>query len=314
MGRMTTGTNANLLLDVFHGKLFIEALREKLVVLPLALMEDGPTSSGKTVRWQYFGNPAAVTTPLSEGGDPTSPRDLATTAVTAALDEYGDYFEPSKMLLATGATGTKAEIVKAAGYQAAISMDTLCFTQSLYDTTQTLGGGAAAAFTADNLRAAFAGLMGNSANPHPKTNGGKYFAAVLAVEAGVDMMNETTDYSSTQAPNWNTAHTTDMGTRGIGTGIPFVGDAQFIWGCQLYISQNVPSESADQENNYVIGNEGFGALSVTSDLLNPRVIITDPEERTDKPLRNSGTVGWWVDFVSELINSNSVVELLSDIT
>jgi len=313
MARMTTGTNANLLLDVFHGKLFIEALREKLVVLPLALMEDAPTSSGKTVRWQFFGNPAAATTPLAEGADPTSPTDLSTTAVTAVLQEFGAYFEPSKLFLLTGATGTKAEIVKAAGYQAAITMDTLCFTQSLQDTTQTGLGSASGAFTADFVRAAFSSMMGNSANTHPKTDGGKYFALVVSVEAGVDLMNETTDFSSTQTPNWTLAKTTNQGTTGI-SDLPFVGVGQYIWGHQLFVSQNVPSESADQHNNYTIGNEGFGALSVSSNLLNPRVIITDPEQRVDKPLRNSGTIGWWIDFVSELINSNSVGEILSDIT
>jgi N4-gp56 family major capsid protein len=315
MARMTTGTNANLLLDVFHGKLFIDALRETLVVLPLALMEDAPRSSGKQVRWQYFGNPAAATTALAEGADPTTPTDLATTAATATLEEYGAYFEPAKLMLSTAASGTLAEIIKAAAYQAAITLDTLCFTQSLYDLTAA-GGGATAAFTADNLRVAYQTLITASAKPHPKTSGGRYFAGVLSPEAMVDLMNEgaiTASLTTAATPIWQVVHATDSGVRGIAD-IPGVGDAKVMWGTELFVSQNVPSEAADQHNNYVIGNECFGAVSIDGDLLNPRVIVTTPEQRVDKPIRNSGTVGWWVAFASNSINTSSGVELLSDIT
>jgi len=313
MSFMTTSSNANLLQDVFLSKRFIEALRENLVLIPLALKEDAPRSSGKVVRWQYFGNPAAATTPLSEGSDPTSPRDLATTAVTATMQEFGDFFEPTKFMLQTAQSGTLTEIVEAAGYQAAITLDTLCFTQALYDTTNTIGAGATAAFDADNLRESFQVLLGASAKPHPATDGGRYFALVLSVEAAVDLMNEAADYSTTQTPVYQTIHQTDQGIRGLAN-VPGQGDSKYLWGHQIFISQNVPSESADQHNNYAIANEGFGAVSIDSNLMDPEVIITMPDERVDKALRGSGTVGWCVKFAAELLNSASVTEMLSDIT
>ena len=67
------------------------------------------------------------------------------------------------------------------------------------------------------------------------------------------------------------------------------------------------------ELNYVIADQGFGAVSIDGDMMAPRVIVTTPEERTDKPLRNSGTVGWWAAFASELLDSNQVVEILTTI-
>lgn len=312
MARMTSTTNANLLLDVFHGKLFVDALRENLVVLPLAMKEDAPRSSGKIVRWQYFGNPAAVTTALAEGADPTSPTDLATTAVTATMAEYGAYFEPAKLMISTAASGTMAEIIKAASYQAAITLDTLCFTQALYDLTAA-GSGAGDVLVANDMKIAYKTLMAASAKPHPKTTGGNYYAGIFSPEALTDLMNETYDNSAADAPTWMQIHATSAGVRGT-SDLPGVGAASIIWGTEMLISQNVPSEAADQWNNYVIGNECFGAVSIDSNLLNPRVIVTMPEERTDKPLRNSGTVGWWIAFASELINTNSGVELLSDTT
>jgi hypothetical protein len=48
--------------------------------------------------------------------------------------------------------------------------------------------------------------------------------------------------------------------------------------------------------------------------MNPRVIITNPEERVDKPLRNSGTVGWWIAYVTEMIDANRLIEITSDAT
>lgn len=46
-------------------------------------------------------------------------------------------------------------------------------------------------------------------------------------------------------------------------------------------------------------------------MMDPRVIITDPEQRVDVYLRNRGSVGWWVFWATTLIRSNATYEILS---
>jgi N4-gp56 family major capsid protein len=178
---MTSTTNSNVLRSEFFSKRFVEALRETLVAVPLGRREDAPRSSGKKIIWHIPSNPSAATTPLSEGADPTSPQDFTFTTAEATLAEHGDYFEPAKLFISTAASGTMAEIVDAAGYQAAITMDTLAYTQSLQDATSINDAGAA--FTADDIRLAVSELVANNAKPHPATPGGRYYCAILRGDA-----------------------------------------------------------------------------------------------------------------------------------
>ena len=307
MANMTTGTNANLLQDVFLAKRFVEALRRDLVVAKLGRREDAPRHSGKKARWQFFANPVAATTALSEGQDPTSPTSLATSIAEATISEYGAYFEPAQLFLSTAAMGTKAELVDAAAYQAALTIDTLCYSQSLNDATNT---GTSAGMTAELVRADVATLYGLDAKPHPSTPGGAFFAGVMHPEALFDMMGEGTDFGTTsaQAPTWERAKMTSGGMPGA-IGIPGSGNQNAtIYGVYITTTTNVSASASSRHDNYIIGKDAFGVTSIDGDYLSPRVIITDPEQRVDKPLRNSGTIGWHVSFASEMIDANRFTE------
>jgi hypothetical protein len=302
---MTTTTNANLLLDVFHANTFVEALRDTTIAARFGRRQMAPGNSGKVIRWQYFSNPSAVTTALSEGGDPTSPTDLSTTAVTATMAEYGAYFEPAKVMVSSAASGTLEEIIKASGWQAAISVDTLCYTQSLQDATNTNDAGTA--MSIDDIRLCALELHGNNARPHPETTGGSRYAVLLSSEAYFDMIGE-------GAATWGAAK-----DEGIESAVDVNLNGQpslragSAFGCQMYVSQNIQVASSE-DLNYVLAKDAFGIVSLDSDVMDPRVIITTAEDRTDKPLRNAMTVGWWIYWVSELIDANRVVELKSDVS
>lgn len=312
MARMTTTSNSNLLRTEFFAKRFVEAARETVVMMRFALREDAPRSNGKVATWQYFGNPSAVTTALTEGNDPTSPRDLATTTASATLEEYGDYFEPAKLFLSTAASGTMDEIIKAAGYQAGISLDTLCHT-ALQSTTNTDDLTDGVSLSAAPVRNGCANLKGNSEKTHRATTNGNYYALIVNPTQEYDLMGEGTDYgaSADQEPTWERAHATDMGVRGSGYDGSPNATGRVLYGAEIFCTQNVQTEGGDS-NAYMLADASFGAVSIDSDLLQPGVIVTMPNERVDKPLRNAGTVGWWVAFGRTLIRSNATREIVTD--
>ena len=300
MARMTTGTNSNILNTEFFAKRWLEVLREDLLCLPLAVKENAAHNSGKQVAWTRMANVTAKTTPLAEGADPTSPTDLVATIINATLQEFGAYFEPAKLFISTAITGTMTEIVEAAAHEAAITLDTLCFTQALQDTGNVVDP-SAAAMAAHDLNEAANLLNGFAAKAHHTTPGGAFYAGIFSAGALFDMMNE-------GVPAWELVKRDDFAASWL---TPFKGTpvTAALYGILPKISHNIQTASND-DLNYVIADQGFGAVSIDGDMMAPRVIVTNPEERTDKPLRNSGTVGWWAAFASELLDSNQVIEVL----
>jgi len=302
-----TKFGANLLQDMFHAKVFVKTLRRNLIALPLATFEDAPRSSGKSVRWQFLSNPTAATTPLTEGSTPGSSEDLTTTPIHGVLQEYGDFFDVSALLLKTAASGTKEAIVEAAGYQAALTLDTLVYNDALGDTTNTNDAGTA--LTAEDIRVAVQELKQNDAKPHPMTPGGSFYAGLFSVEAAYDMMGE-------GAPVWFQAKSSDFESA---LTTPFVDTVPTaaLYGCIIKTSTNIQRDagaSPDDDLNYIVADNSFGAVSIDSNLMDPSVIITNPEQRVDLPLRNAGTIGWIVWFDTEAFDSNRIVEILSDAT
>jgi len=302
MARMTTSTNSNILNTEFFAKRWLEVLREDLLCLPLAVKENAPKNSGKQVAWTRMANTTAKTTPLAEGADPTSPTDLVATVINGTLQEYGAYFEPAKLFISTAVTGTMTEIVEAAAHEAAITLDTLCFTLALQDTTDI--DDPSSDLKAIHLLAAAQTLNGNAAKAHRATPGGAFYAGIFSANALFEMMNEDT-------PTWLQVKRDDFSASWLN---PFKGTpvTAALYGILPKISHNIQNDGTD-ELNYVIADQGFGAVSIDGDMMDPRVIITNPEDRTDKPLRNSGTVGWWSAFDAALLDSNQVTEILTTI-
>ena len=304
-GRITTTLSGatNLLQDVFLAKRFVETLENRLVVLQLADKEDAPRSSGTQVRWQYFANPGAATSALGEGADPTTSTSISTTAITGILLEYGAYYDVSKLWLGTATTGSKEAAVKRLAYQASLTLDTLCYTLALQDTTNTQDAGVA--MTAEAIRAAVLKLEDANAMPHPATPGGSFYCGILSSEAAYDMMGE-------GAPTWFQAKSNDYRDSLVTPFRDSVPNAA-VYNCIIKTSNNV-QQAATQDNNYVLGGNSFGALSFDSDLMNPRIIDTSPEQLVSAPLRNRGTIGWHVNFDAALFDSNRAVEVYSDVS
>lgn len=303
----TTGLatfGANVVTPAYLQKIFEDPLHRDCVAVPLGKQADLPKGMGKTVRWNRMNNPTAATTALTEG-DPAEATTLTTATVTATLADYGTFYSYSEFLELTAISGTIPEIVEQCGYQAALTVETLVYQQALTDNTQIDAG---TALAAENIRVASATLHGLDAPHHPASPGGAYYCGIFSPEQVYDMMGE-------GAPTWVQAKNKEIegsmyGPWGGGT----VANAA-IYDVIIKASTVVTTQSASTEEfGYVIGKGNFGTAMVGPGTpISPAVYVTPPSARVDRPLRDQGTIGWKVYFVSELLYANTGREIKSDI-
>ena len=83
-----------------------------------------PKGSGKTIEWRKFSSLGKATTPLTEGVTPAG-NALTVSAITATINQYGDYIVQSDLLELTAIDNTILEATKLLGNQAGITLDTI---------------------------------------------------------------------------------------------------------------------------------------------------------------------------------------------
>ena len=300
----TTNFGPNLLQDSILALRFIERLEKDLVAHTLADREAIAKHVGKTIQWNLWANATANTTALTEGADPGG-QDLTTTLITGVLQQFGDFFDIGDLFVDTAASQTMEEFVDEAAYAAFLTMDTLTLTE-LDTTTSTQDAGTA--MKAEDLRTARGTLKGNDAKPHPSTPNGRFFCGVFSTEAANDLMGE-------GSPVWHQIKDSRLADA---LQTPFVGTpaSAAIYGIIVKESTNVQREtttSPDDDHNFVVSGNSFGAVSLDlGGLLKPEIIITPSRARVDSPLRMHGTVGWKISHDVELFDSNRVIEIASD--
>lgn len=309
MARMGTGTGsfgANVLSTEHDAATFVEVLRETVRYAPLGRRDDIPRHDGKTIRWNIFSNPAGDTGTLTEGADPGSTTDFTTTPITASLGEYGGYTDYSKFLDLSALSGTRQEFVAGLAHKAALSVD-LVIEDALDEATNTNDEGVA--LTAEGIRKAVIELLAANAKPHPKSPGGAFMVFVGSVEQCYDVIGE-------GAPAWFQARTDQLQSSMIGPLKDTVPSAA-IYNCIMQISTNivrVTSTSPDDDVGYMFAKDAFGISSLESDVMNPRIIITEPDALVSAPLRNRGTAGYWFLFAAKILDNNRLIEIVSDAT
>lgn len=160
---------------------------------------------GNVVTWTIMSNLAAATSTLSESTDIT-PVTLATTQVSATLNEYGNGVELSAFLRATGFIDVDEGTLNVLGYNLADSIDQVAVATLDAGTNVRYSQGATArnnVTSADTIQAAdilytTAKLRGGKAVP--KKQG--YYVAFIHPDVSYDLRSQTLS----TAPNWRESH------------------------------------------------------------------------------------------------------------
>lgn len=296
----TSATNANLLQDIVLAKLFVSVLRKDLVTYELGMMEQLPMRSGKNLRWQFFANPVAATTPLTEGSDPVNSQSLATTKVESTIQQYGDYFENSDLFQDVAHSGTQEEFVKAAAYAGRLTLDTLNHVELATTTTSV---GAVTPLIVDTVRSAAQLLASANAKYHRASPGGQYYCLIASPKACYVMFGE-------GAPSWSDVKTQAMSDN-LNSPLKGTPAASAMYDVIVKRSSNVQVSGGTTDVNLLIADDSFGISSLQPSQSQPEVIVVPPEPSLASPLGMRGTIGWKASYAVKLFDSNRVCRVLS---
>lgn len=111
-------------MKTFYDKTLITLASPYLVHDQFGQKRDIPKNGGKIIEFRKFSSLPKALTPLTEGVTPTGNK-LNVSAVSASVEQYGDYIEQSDLLELTAVDNTIVEATKQLASQAGLTMDTI---------------------------------------------------------------------------------------------------------------------------------------------------------------------------------------------
>lgn len=120
----TTGNDLSAEMKTFYDMTLIDEAGPELVHDQFGQKKPIPRDNGKTIEFRKFSSLPKALTPLTEGVTPDGQR-LDVTAVTATVNQYGDYITQSDVLELTAIDNTIVEATKLLGRQAGLTLDTI---------------------------------------------------------------------------------------------------------------------------------------------------------------------------------------------
>ena len=261
------------------------ALRPELIFDQFATVRaTNTTHRGGSVRFSFVDDLSEQTTPLLENIDVDSVV-LASKALTVNMREYGTAVTNTALIRGTSMIAMDPLIAERVGYNAGLSIDTLCRT-ALDQTTITYDDGSTASIgsigttstplSGATLRQGVAILR--AANVRP-LRGGNYVAVISPYQAQ-QLMSESTDTGF----RWMVGYAGGQGTAGNSI---FMGEVGTYEGVRLVVNNHL----TNQGQGYLMGAEalakafstapGFGA--------NPKTVVSPVVDK----LRRFASVGWY---------------------
>ena len=126
-GDVVNATNSAELsaeMKTFYDKALITLAGPRLVHEQFGQKKPIPKGGGKTIEFRKFSKLPKALTPITEGVTPTGNK-LKVSAVTASVDQYGDYIEQTDLLELTAIDNTIVEATKELADQAGLTLDTI---------------------------------------------------------------------------------------------------------------------------------------------------------------------------------------------
>jgi N4-gp56 family major capsid protein len=271
-----------------------------------------PANGGKTIEFRKFAPLTKATTPLTEGVTPDG-KSLTVTAITATVNQYGDYITQSDVLELTALDNTILEATKLLGKQAGATLDTVVRNVLQSGTNVTycpkVANGAetevtsraaldkTSQLTVDVVQQVVAKLRAQNA----PTIDGKYIAIIHPYVA-YDLMRD---------PEWIDAHKyanpTNLYEGEIGevAGVRFVQTTE----AKIYTGEGCPAGLA-VFGSLFFGEGAYGVTEITGGGLQT-IVKQKGSAGTADPLDQRSSVGWKAIKTAELLIENYLVRVES---
>lgn len=303
----------------YYDKLLLEQLRANLYFYQFAEKKALPMHSGKTITWNRYTNFTAGTA-LTEGTAPTV-IGLSTTTVSATLEQYGAFVQPSDLLIMTAIDNQIESSINQLAYKAALDIDAR-IRNGLYGTSSVPSGaklplqywhsntssgfvGATSGINADmtadlnNVKQAAFNLRRLNVKPF---SDGCY--VMVAHPNTVKSLESDSNWAT-----WNAYNAKDT---------MWKGEVGKVFGVRIVESTNVYSSTSGTggatATAYYSPVFGQGCFAVTelAGEKGPKMYIKNPNDYdTSNPLNQWATIGYKTTFATQVLHTSAGVILVT---
>ena len=302
-------------MKTYYDKDLLDNAEPELVHRQFGQKRPLPKNGGKTIEFRSFSQIPKALTPLTEGVTPSG-RALETNAITATIEQYGDYVEVSDLLELTSYDPIILEANKLLGSQAGRTIDTItrnvinAGTNVIY---QAKSGGTAVTsrsgitkdcvLTIDTVFDAAAVLKAMNA---PKIDGS--YVAIIHPYVARDFM-----IANREAGSWIDVNKYADSTKIFEGEIGKVGGVRFVESSEAKIwaggDSGAPSGVA-VFSTLVVGAGAYGVTDLEGGGLEMFVKQLGSAGTAD-PLNQRATIGWKTNTVSEILAEEFMVRIES---
>ena len=250
-----------------------------------------PANGGKTIEFRKFSSLPKATTALTEGVTPDG-KSLTVTAITATVEQYGDYITQSDVLELTSLDNTILEATKLLGKQAGLTLDTIVRDKIHGENKSIFWANDKASRTAltnddqltvKEIQAVVAFLRGQNA----PTIGGKY-VAIIHPYVAYDLMRD---------PEWIDAHKYANPTN------LYEGEIGEVAGVRFVQTTEAKIYEGGVFSTLVFGEGAYGVTEISGGGLQT-IVKQKGSAGTADPLDQRSSVGWKAIKTAELLVPN----------
>lgn len=293
----------------FYDMTLIQEAQANLVHDQFGVKKPIPQGSGKTIEFRKFHSYEKALTPLQEGVTPAG-KAIKVTAITATVDQYGDYTMLTDVLDLTAIDPVVLETTKNHGRQAGLTLDTVTRdvlhsgTRVVYcpkadgsEVTSRANLTKDCELTVDVVKKVVAQLRACNA----PTIGGKYVAIIHPYVAH-SLMNDPKWIDAHQYTNVSNIYDGELGEI---AGVRFVETSE----AKIYKGSGAPSGLA-VFGTLFLADGAYGVTEITGGGLQT-IVKQKGSAGTADPLDQRSTVGWKAIKTAEILIPDYIVRVES---
>ncbi len=277
-------------MKTFYDKTLITLASPYLVHDQFGQKRDIPKNNGKIIEFRKFSSLPKALTPLTEGVTPTGNK-LNVSAISATVEQYGDYIEQTDMLELTAVDNTIVEATKQLASQAGLTMDTIVRNEIVGGTNvlycPKVAGGVETEVTSRSdidstsllrVKDVFKAAAELKAMNAPKIDG--YYVGIIHPYVAYDLMQEAGNQWM-EVQKYATPENMLNGEIGCLGGVRFVESTE----AKIWKTEGNPAVFA----TLIIGADAYGVTSVTGGGIEH---IVKQKGYGNDPLNQRSSIGW----------------------
>lgn len=308
--QLTTTSGLSPTMQSYYDRKMLEWAKTQFVYANYAQKRSIPKNNGKTVqfrRWTLF-TPSATTQALTEGTTPTA-QNLAMTAITATVKQYGAYVEVSDLLDLTAIDNVISDSSELLGEQLGNVAD-MIVRDAMATTTNVQYAGsktsdnditAAVKLTVDEIRKAVRTLKKAKARKFTRKGGRPHYVCIVDPDSVYDLQSDSLWQDVSKYSNAEQIYDGELGKL---FGVVFVETTNG------YVKNNTATTAYGVHQTFVFGADAYGTVDVSGQGAIKAIVKPHGSAGTADPLDQRATVGAKITaFTACVLNDDWLVSI-----